>query len=163
MSARCGHRGARSDYKRSVFTCQWSGAGAAAWSARLRACLAGRIFASRLRAGLAAQLRPRRAGWNGITEAACNARGCCFAPLPSTVGSLGAPLSVPACFLPNNGASAYNLVGGFSPSGAAARLSGAHAEMPLRGSFSCACAFQCAVVAASAKSSCSVRRQRPRG
>ena len=139
------------------------GAGAAAWSARLRACLAGRIFASRLRAGLAAQLRPRRAGWNGITEAACNARGCCFAPLPSTVGSLGAPLSLPACFLPNNGASAYNLVGGFSPSGAAACLSGAHAEMLLRGSFSCACTSPCVRPAASADLPSPVRREWPRG
>ena len=96
-------------------------------------------IASRLRAGLAAQLRPRCAGWNGVTEAACNSRGCCFAPLPSTVGSLGAPLSVPACFLPNNGASAYNLAGGFAPSGALVQVHGAPAEGCLRGSFSRAC------------------------
>jgi len=53
-----------------------------------------------------------------VTEGQCNARGCCFAPMPDTVGGLGAPLSIPSCFLPNAGASAYNLAGGFTPSGA---------------------------------------------
>jgi len=38
--------------------------------------------------------------------------------MPDTVGGLGAPLSIPSCFLPNAGASAYNLAGGFTPSGA---------------------------------------------
>ncbi|KAK9822226.1 hypothetical protein WJX81_001471 [Elliptochloris bilobata] len=67
-------------------------------------------------------------GWNGQTEAQCHARGCCFSPLPNTTGSLGAPLSVPACFLPNNGASAYNLAGGFAPSD-----NGLVGELRLRG------------------------------
>ena len=57
-------------------------------------------------------------GWNGQTEAQCYSRGCCFSPLPNTVGALGAPLSIAGCFLPNAGESAYDLAGGFAPSGA---------------------------------------------
>eukprot|EP00884_Botryococcus_braunii_P020446 jgi/Botrbrau1/7085/Bobra.0165s0107.1 len=56
---------------------------------------------------------PRKdCGYNGIPEQFCRSKGCCYSEAPSFIGA--SPMSLPACFYSNGGASTFKWTGQYN-------------------------------------------------